>query len=273
MFITLVAARLDQRTAALDYASAGHTEVLWCRAQRGTCERLPATGPPIGVLREYATDERSIYLCPDDVLVIYSDGVTEAENEQGEFFGTDRLIELLQASKSGPATTIAQAIVSAVEGFSKAPRSDDQTIIVVKALPRTVTFRCPGDLEHVEESMALIRTLGQAYAGHFAYDLELAASEIVTNIVQHSYRDFGGELRGEVRLEADRVQLDLYDDGLPFDISAVPLRDVQHTSERGYGVHIVRQLVDEVQYSPATGMGNHWRLIKTRRGGAPGDGR
>ena len=273
MFITIVAASLNQQTAAVDYASAGHTEVLWYRAPSGTCARLPATGPPIGVLPDYANEERRIFLCPGDILVFYSDGVTEAENQKGEFFGTDRLVDLLQKNASLAAAALAQSIVSAVDGFSEGPRSDDLTIIVVKALPRTVSFRCPGDFEHMEEVMALIRTLGQAHERDFAYELELAASEIVTNIIQHSYRNCRGEVRGEVHLETDRVQLDFYDDGLPFDISAVPPKDARQASERGYGVHIVRQLMNEIAYSPGTGGGNHWRLVKTRRPGTPGHGR
>jgi PAS domain S-box-containing protein len=273
VFITIVAADLDQRTAAVDYASAGHTELLWYRAFTGTCERLPATGPPIGVLPNNEIEERRVFLCPGDVLVFYSDGVTEAENEGGEFFGTNRLIDLLRQNSAQPAASLAQTIVTAVDAFSRGPRSDDLTIIVVKALPRTVSFRYPGDLGHMEDIMQLIRALGHAYDRTFAYELELAASEIVTNVIEHAYQSSSGELRGEVRLEADRVQLDLYDDGLPFDISTLPARAPRQASERGYGVHIVRQLMDELTYSPATRAGNRWRLVKTRRREGTGHGR
>lgn len=272
MFVTVAAANLDQRTAAVDYASAGHTEVLWYRTQGGLCEKLPATGPPIGVVPSYPIEQRRVVLRPGDALVFYSDGVTEAENDQGEFFGTDRLVELLQRKASLPAAALAQSIVDAVETFSKGPRSDDLTIIVVKALPRTVSFRCAADLEHLEEAMTLIRALGQAYEPEFAYELELATCEIVTNIIQHSYRGAGGELRGEVRLETDRVQVDLYDDGLPFDLSTLPVDEPHPASERGHGVHIVRQLVDEMACSGGTGAGNHWRLVKARRREVPAHG-
>ena len=266
MFITVVAASLDQRTAGVDYASAGHTEVLWYRAWGGRCERLPATAPPVGVLPSYAIEERRIFLCPGDVLVFYSDGVTEAEDERGEFFGVDRLVDLLQKESSLPAAGLAKSIVAAVDAFSRGPRSDDLTVIVVKALSRVVSFQCPGDFEHMEEPMALVRALGQAYDADFAYELELAASEIVTNVIEHAYRNSRGELRGEIRLETDRVEVDLYDDGLPFDISAVPPRvSPGQESDRGYGVHIVRQLMDEIAYTPSTSAGNHWRLVKARR--------
>ncbi len=273
MFITVVAADVDRRTAAVDYASAGHTEVLWYRASRRACERLPATGPPIGVLTDGAIEQHRILLCPGDVLVFYSDGVTETENEGGEFFGTDRLVEVVNANSSVPAAKLARTIVDAVDAFGKGPRSDDLTIVVVRALPRTLPFRMPADLAHLEEAVELLRTLGQAYGGSFADELELAASEIVTNVIEHAYRDRVGELRGEVRLEEDRIEIDLYDDGLPFDPSALPRRDLRQACERGYGVYIARQLLDEISYTPGTGGGNRWKMVKSRPRETPVDGR
>lgn len=266
MLMTVVAAKLDRRTAAVDYASAGHTEVLWHRAARGRCEALGATGPPIGAVREYEVAQRRILLCPGDVLLFYSDGVTEAEDANGGFFGTERLVELLRENAGRSADGLAQAVVEAVDAFADGHRSDDLTLVVLKALPRTVSFRAPALLAGVEEPVALVRALGQAYGEDFAYELELAACEVMTNVVRHAYRSQGGELSGEVRLEPDRVELDLYDTGVPFELSALPAKDCSQATEGGYGVHIVRQLLDEVTYAPGTPRGNRWRLVKSRRG-------
>ncbi|HVO19970.1 MAG TPA: SpoIIE family protein phosphatase [Anaeromyxobacter sp.] len=273
MFITVVTATLDRRTAAVDYASAGHTEVLWYRAARRSCERLGATGPPIGVLRDNPVEQRRIVLLPGDLLVFYSDGVTEAEDGRGRLFGTGRLVEVLESNRALPAAALARSIVEAVDAFSSGSRSDDLTLIVVKALPRTLPFRLPGDLGHLEEAMALLQDLARAYGPGFAYELELAASEIVTNVMEHAYRDRGGELRGQIHLEPDRVEIDIYDDGLPFDLAALPEQDPRQARERGYGVYIARQLVDEISYTPATPDGNHWRLVKSTRREEPKDAR
>ena len=278
-FITVVAAYVDRRTAAVDYASAGHTEVLWYRAAARACERLPATAPPLGVLPDIAIPERRIGLCPGDILLFYSDGVTEAERERDEFFGIDRLAALVPQHAALPAAEMAQAVVDAVNGFSRGMRSDNLTLIVVKALPRTIPFHCASELEPMEDTMGLVRALAQPYGESFAYELELAVSEVLTNIIQHAYRGACGEIRGEFRLEADRIQIDVYDRGVPFNLASVPHlaavpdrdRDVRRTSERGYGVHIVRQVMDEVNYWPSTEAGNHWRLVKRRTSGTPSD--
>jgi len=161
-------------------------------------------------------------------------------------------------------------VVDAVNAFSGGKRNDDLTLIVVKALPRTVPFHCASELGPMEGALELVRALGEPYGESFAYELELAVSEVLTNIVQHAYGGRGkcGEIRGEFRLEADRIQVDAYDDGAPFELAAVPAPDPHRPREGGYGVHIIRQLMDEVDYWPSTEAGNHWRLVKRRGGGA-----
>ena len=125
----------------------------------------------------------------------------------------------------------------------------------------------------MEETIELFRSLGRAYGADFAYELVLALSQILTNVIEHAHQSSGGELRGEVRLETDRVQVDLYDDGLPFEYSVLPTKDPRQPSERGYEVPIQRKLMDEIVYLPATSSGNHWRLVKRRPRETPGDAR
>jgi anti-sigma regulatory factor (Ser/Thr protein kinase) len=227
------------------------------------------------VLPDIAVPERRIGLCPGDILLFYSDGVTEAERERDEFFGTDRLDALVRQHAALPAAALCQRVVDAVDGFSRGMRSDDLTLIVVKALPRTVPFHCASELGPMEGTLELVRALGQPYGENFAYELELAVSEILTNIIQHAYQGKGGQIRGEFQLEADRIQIDVYDRGVPFDLADVPEvdpeppRDVRRTSDRGRGVHIVRQVMDEVDYWPSTEAGNHWRMVKRRTNGTP----
>jgi len=70
-------------------------------------------------------------------------------------------------------------------------------------------------------------------------------------------------MRGQITLLPDQIQLDLYDDGTPFDPSQVPAPDLtEELQDRGRGLFVARQLTDELTYNPATPEGNHWRLIK-----------
>jgi sigma-B regulation protein RsbU (phosphoserine phosphatase) len=269
MFITFFAARLDARLGTLAYANAGHTEALWCRhAAPQACCLLSSTGLPLGIYPDTTFHERVIALRPGDALVFYSDGITEAANPHDELYGLQRLTDVLVDHAALPAADLARVIVDSVEDFhAGAPRSDDLTLIVLKVLPRTVPFVYPAALEYLDEVTALVRQVVLAYGDDLAYAMELATSEIVTNVIRHAYGFSPGELRGQIILLPDRIELDLYDDGTPFDLSAVPEPNLDELREGGYGLLVARQLTDELVYVPATPDGNHWRLVKLAGGG------
>jgi serine phosphatase RsbU (regulator of sigma subunit)/anti-sigma regulatory factor (Ser/Thr protein kinase) len=271
-FITVLAAHLDARLGRLTYASAGHTEALWWQGARRTCQRLPATGLPLGIDREVELGETSIAPRPGDVLLFYSDGVTEAENADGALYGIERLERLLAGKAVLPAQDLAHEIVASVDAFSAGqPRSDDLTLIVLKVLPRTVTLTTPATLDHLDEITFLVRQVALAYGSEFAYQIELAACEVVTNAMRHACH-FEGHVRARLTVHPDKMQVDLYDDGDACDLDALPTPELGELREGGYGLHIVRSLVDELTYTTdeATAdedsadetTGNHWQLIK-----------
>ncbi len=98
----------------------------------------------------------------------------------------------------------------------------------------------------------------------FIYLVELAISEICTNIVKHAYAHKQGDITGQVTLLPNGVQLDFFDQGEGFDPSTVPqpTADPNNLREGGYGLHIVRQIMDVVMYERGSARGNHWRLVK-----------
>lgn len=262
-FITFFTARLDARLGTLTYASAGHTETLWQRYADRACHTLSATGLPIGIYADTSIREEVLVLRPGDVLVFYSDGITEAANPRDELFGQERLIDILSEHADLSASELTQIIIDAVESFrTDAPRSDDLTLIVLKALPRAISFTYPAALENLNEITTLVRQMALAYGDNFAHGAELAASEIVTNIIRHAYHLSTGKVRGQITLLPDRMELDLYDDGAFFDMASVPMPDLSEPQEGGYGLLVARQLTDELTYCPATPDGNHWRLVK-----------
>ena len=267
-FITSCVAHLDASTGRLSYANAGHTEIIWWRAAHGTHQALGVTGMPLGIDLSTPLTEAEIALRPGDVVLLYTDGITEAANAAGELFGMQRLTALLAAHATAPAEDILQTIVEAIEGFQAGtPLSDDATLIVLKAQPRILEFTYPAILDHLEGIVARIVQAARVYGEAFACQIELAASEIVTNIISHACRQRSGELRVRLTLEMDRLQIDTYDDGDAFDIDQVPEPNLDPNpdapQEGGFGLFLVRQVTDEVTYEPGTTEGNHWRIIKS----------
>ncbi|MCP4424516.1 MAG: ATP-binding protein [Chloroflexi bacterium] len=95
------------------------------------------------------------------------------------------------------------------------------------------------------------------------YNVTLAVHEICANIVEHAYAGEGGRIKMDIHLNErlDRLVVELYDAGEKFDLAAAPEPDLDIAPIRGYGLFLVRQLMDEVSYQPGTGQ-NHWRLMK-----------
>ncbi len=262
MFITILGAKMD-RFGRVMYANAGHTEALWWQSHRQACQRIPVTGMPLGITPELEIFERDLYLRPGDVLLFYSDGITEAFNKNEIMFGMDRLEALFSNNVEKNAHKIRDIILNAVVDFCEGePISDDITIMVIKALPHKIPFTFPARLEKLDAMLSLIHSNALSYGSETAYQIELASSEVITNIIKHAYQQAGGSIRGEIQLESDQVQIDLFDSGLPFDINAVPAKSDQEPHVGGYGLSIVQKLMDEMEYTPSTPQGNHWRLIK-----------
>jgi sigma-B regulation protein RsbU (phosphoserine phosphatase) len=135
MFVTLFYGILDAFSRSLTYVNAGHNPPLICRGADGSFAELPATGMAIGAVQDAAYGSGTAVLGPGDVLVLYTDGVTEAENEAQEMFGEERLREVIAGASGRTAVEIVAAILGSVQAFSgAAPQSDDITLMVVRAL-------------------------------------------------------------------------------------------------------------------------------------------
>ncbi|MCX7790374.1 MAG: SpoIIE family protein phosphatase [Chloroflexaceae bacterium] len=135
MFVTIFYGILDPANGHLRYSSAGHNPPLLYRAAEEAFVELRAPGIALGVLEPITLAEAELWLAPGDVLVCYTDGVTEAVDERLEAFGPERLRALIAARHGEPATAIVEAISAAVDQHGHGqPPFDDVTLVVVKRL-------------------------------------------------------------------------------------------------------------------------------------------
>jgi serine phosphatase RsbU (regulator of sigma subunit) len=131
-FVTLLYAVFDEQARTLTYVNAGHNPPVLRRGD-GTVETLEPTGPVIGFLEDMEFEEVTITLWPGDLLVFYTDGVTEAENRDGVMFGEERLYAVIDAVAGRSAPEVAGAIRDAVTAFAgDAPQFDDITVVVLR---------------------------------------------------------------------------------------------------------------------------------------------
>jgi sigma-B regulation protein RsbU (phosphoserine phosphatase) len=137
MFITLFYALLEPQAGQVAYVNAGHNPALFFqrgkRPGQGAMSRLGRTGMALGVESETPYKQRSLALKPGDFLVMYTDGVTDALDAQGQSFGMERLESLVLAHREETAGEISQALESAIRNFTGgAPGFDDITLLIVR---------------------------------------------------------------------------------------------------------------------------------------------
>jgi phosphoserine phosphatase RsbU/P len=131
-FVTLFCAELDPLTGTLTFINAGHNPPLIAHAS-GTMEQLAAGGIPLGISPVVSYREGRTQLHPGDILVIYSDGVSETQNAAGEEFGAMRLYDVVARNLDASAAGIRDRIESALTKFAQGTdASDDITLVIVK---------------------------------------------------------------------------------------------------------------------------------------------
>ncbi len=131
-FATLFLALYEDHTRRLRYTNAGHNAPLLIRVD-GTIEQLTVGGMMAGAFEWAKYEEESAALAPGDVLLIYSDGISEAENEEGCEYGEERLARFAVAQRELSPDELRHAIFAEIDAWSgKKERDDDQTLVIVK---------------------------------------------------------------------------------------------------------------------------------------------
>jgi serine phosphatase RsbU (regulator of sigma subunit) len=132
LYITLFYGILDPKSGDFTYSNAGHNTAFLLRGVDGSILELVPGGMPLGVMDEATWSSDSVCIGEGDTLVLYTDGVTDAQNENEEFFGLDRLKESIRKVRGMPALQARKTILADLHAWvGSAPQFDDTTILVV----------------------------------------------------------------------------------------------------------------------------------------------
>jgi CHASE2 domain-containing sensor protein len=131
-YVTFFCCIIDVSEKKLIYSSAGHNPAFLYHSNDGSFEALESRGMPVGMFENAPYDESEIHVADGDILVIYTDGVTEAENKKEEAFGEERLRNIIRAEAGSDSRTLRDRILSEITDFSGSRLGDDVTIIVIK---------------------------------------------------------------------------------------------------------------------------------------------
>jgi serine phosphatase RsbU (regulator of sigma subunit)/anti-sigma regulatory factor (Ser/Thr protein kinase) len=271
MFVTCLYAILDTDSGELQYANAGHN-LPYVQTSNGVTE-LRATGMPLGLMPDMEYEQRQYHLALGEVMVLTSDGITEAHNGEGEMYGFDRLIA--QVGASGPARTAVSDLIDDLEGFvgPDAVQEDDITLVVVhRSSSARVSAEAFEELEKVgpksvakfsvasvegNERTAIDQVADAIIHVHLTQakleKLQTAVGETVMNAIEHgnkSQEDL--DVTVEVLVDASRITVRVTDSGGEGEFQPAPEPNLEDKldglqSPRGWGLFLIEAMVDEVQ--------------------------
>jgi phosphoserine phosphatase RsbU/P len=272
MFVTVVCGLLDVDTGYIQYASAGH-EPPFLRYAEGTVRSLKVeSGPAIGIeaVAEYRVQEG--YMAPGDTLVLFTDGVTEAQAQDGSLFGIERLSELLHDAADGsPAALVGRIVETVAAHASGFHATDDLTVLAVRwSPPGVTTWKADAAMHwHIEAEVSdegIRQTQQWLHAILAARDVvpeqivqvELIAEELLTNIVRAAgAQSRATHLSVDCALMPAQIALTVRDDGPEFDPLALASArldvDIADRDVGGLGILIVRELARSCSYSRIDG--------------------
>ena len=263
MFVTIFSGILNIRTGELLYTNAGHNPP-YLKRKDGTLQPLDQRhGPVIGTLEGMAYAEERDTMEPGDLLVLYTDGVTEAMDAENRLFSDDRLKQLLMDMDTRDADKVVDNMVSAVKSFEgEAEQADDITVLALafhgSPVDASITERRITIKNRMPEIAAVNQTF-EAFAEEFdvprpiVMKFNLMFDDVLNNVISYAHHD-DSEHDIEIRMElaGDRLIVTITDDGVPFNPLSVaaPRTDLALDDREvgGMGIHLVRNLVDNVTY-------------------------
>ena len=277
MFVTLFIGVLDLPTGRLHYCNAGHDKPIIVNSQQSTVNSLDAKpNLPVGVFTDVKYVEHEHVLTSGSTLFLYTDGLTEARNGQRQFFGLERVKEVLcsVASESKPQVLL-QTMTDAVNQFVEdAEQSDDLTMLVIHYMPQefesvlTETLVMKNNLHEVTRFSAFIKSATEKLGieKSLARQLRLAVEEAVVNVINYAYpAGKEGDITIKIMSNGNTLRFQIIDAGVLFDPTMKERADTTLSAEDrqigGLGILLVRELMDSINYERIEGT-NVLTLIK-----------
>ena len=262
MFVTLFIGVLDLHTGQLTYSNAGHCAPVLL-GEKPTPVEMDAN-IPLGIMADWQYTSQSVTLKPGQTLFVYTDGLTEAENNLHEQFGEERMMKALAKSETAPRPLIENVIKEVHNFVGQAEQSDDLTILAVQFRKPHVSASSHiisnsiilhNDVQEVPVMTEFVeKTAEQAHLDpSTTMTLTLAIEEAVANIMKYAYPE--GEV-GSIEINATinegSLSFTIKDSGTPFDPTQVKKADITLSAEDreigGLGIHLIRNIMDTVEY-------------------------
>ena len=261
MFVTFFCAILNIRTGQVDYSNGGHNLPYYLH-HNGVSPLENLGGRALGLVEQSPYVSGRMVLNPGEALLLYTDGVTEAMDSREKLYSDQRLEQFLASNRDSSPRQIIGDLVNDVRHFAGgAPQSDDITVLALlyfgttKKMTEELEIKLNNKVSELERFNQTLTEFGQHHglAPRLVHDLNLALEEILTNIISYGYTDNREhEIKVRLSVQPGEVKAEVEDDGQPFNPLEAPEPDTaQSLQERtigGLGIHLVRKLMDNLEY-------------------------
>ena len=230
---------------------------------------------PIGIFEDFEYVMQETILLPESTLFLYTDGLSEAKNEERKLFGVKRIEEALSTCSDLQPKDILKIVTDAVHGFvKKAEQSDDLTMLAIRYTPKhfdsilTETLTLKNDVREVARFSTFMKSvLGKMNIEKpLAQKLRLAVEEAVVNVIDYAYpAEQTGDIEVSIMSDGKSLKTIIKDSGVAFDPTQKEKTDTSLSVEErqigGLGILLVRELMDSINYERMEGK-NVLTLVK-----------
>lgn len=275
IFVTLFIGVLDLPTGHLHYCNAGHELPLIIQSgMEGKESKMKEVlfieakpNLPIGLFENFDYEMQTMQMQPGSMLFLYTDGLTEARNAKGKFFGRERILQMIKESETTRPKRMVETAIEWWHNFiGETEQSDDLTLLALTYMPlqeqsimgEGITLK--NDVKEVEalgsfvKQVAEILSLGKTLTGK----MRLAVEETVVNVMEYAYpQGTMGEVNIRATSNGHRLKFIISDSGTPFNPTKVTAADTTLSAEErpigGLGILLVRELMDSINYERING--------------------
>lgn len=262
MFVTEFLGILTISSGELVFSNGGHN-VPYLHRENGEVAALPKIpGLALGVMEDFEYVCADVKLRTGESLVLYTDGVTEAINPAGKLLGEQRLENILREFEGKTAREEVGHILHGTRQFMNgADQSDDITILVIKYLGlKQLEYRLRNKFEEIEALARAVESFAAAnnLPEQAVFQVNLCLDELLTNTINYGFPEGGEhEITVEIVLQGETLVITTRDDGLAFNPLEQAEADVSQSVEErpigGLGIHLVRNMMDEIEYRRESG--------------------
>ena len=261
MFVTMFIGVLDLPTGRLRYCDAGHDcPMIMAHGDWFMVDAKPNL--PVGVFDDFTYSMQETQIEPNSTIFLYTDGLTEAKNNQHKQFGLERVENVLGVCTGLQPKAILEKITDAVHGFVKdAEQSDDLTMMAIRYTPQqydcilSETLVIKNDVKEVTKFSEFMKSVLEKLdiEKSLSRQLRLAVEEAVVNVIDYAYPvGKKGEIEVQMMSDDKTLKTVIIDSGVAFDPTAKEKADTTLSAEDrqigGLGILLVREIMDSVNY-------------------------